>query len=114
LGVISVLLCVVPLLGAPVIYVPVGLLFLAQGETTKAAIVLAVGFIIVSQIDNVLKPLFIGSKVALHPLAIFVSVLGGIAVFGPIGLMVGPMVLSILLGLYDHIAEVRPQQEVEA
>lgn len=114
LGAISVLLCVVPLLGAPVIYVPVGLLFLAQGEATKAAIVLAVGFLIVSQIDNVLKPFFIGSKVALHPLAIFVSVLGGIAVFGPIGLMVGPMVLSILLGLYDHLAEATPEPATEA
>ncbi len=111
LGAISVLLCVVPLLGAPVIYVPVGLLFLAQGETTKAAVVLAVGFLIVSQIDNVLKPFFIGSKVALHPLAIFVSVLGGIAVFGPIGLMVGPMVLSILLGLYDYVNGNRPVGE---
>jgi predicted PurR-regulated permease PerM len=102
LGFFSVILCIIPLLGAPVVYIPVGLLFLAQGDVTKASIVFAVGFLIVSQIDNVLKPVFIGTQVSLHPLAIFFFVLGGIGLFGPIGLVVGPMILTILLALYDY------------
>ncbi len=102
LGFISVVLCIVPLLGAPIIYIPVGLLFLAQGDLTKAAIVFGVGFLIVSQIDNVLKPYFIGNQVSLHPLAIFFFVLGGISLFGPIGLMVGPMILTLFLALVDY------------
>ena len=112
LGFISVLLCIVPLLGAPVIYVPVGLLFLAQGETTKALVVLGVGFLVVSQIDNLLKPFLIGSRVALHPLAIFFFVLGGISFVGPIGLMVGPMVLVILLTLYDYFQELMGARDI--
>jgi predicted PurR-regulated permease PerM len=102
LGFISVVLCIVPLLGAPIIYIPVGLLFLAQGDVTKALVVMGVGFLIVSQIDNVLKPYFIGNQVQLHPLAIFFFVLGGISLFGPIGLMVGPMVLTLFLALVDY------------
>ena len=102
LGFISVVLCIVPLLGAPIIYVPIGLLFLAQGDATKAAVIFGVGFLIVSQIDNVLKPYFIGNQVQLHPLAIFFFVLGGISLFGPIGLMVGPMVLTLFLALLDY------------
>lgn len=102
LGFISIILCIVPLLGAPIIYIPVGLLFLAQGDFVKAGVVLGVGFLIVSQIDNVLKPLFIGNQVSLHPLAIFFFVLGGISLFGPIGLMVGPMILTIFLALVDY------------
>jgi predicted PurR-regulated permease PerM len=90
-------------LGAPIIYIPVGLLFLVQGDYVKAAVVMGVGFLIVSQIDNVLKPYFIGNQVSLHPLAIFFFVLGGIALFGPIGLMVGPMILTIFLALVDYV-----------
>ena len=102
LGFISVVLCIVPLLGAPIIYIPVGLLFLAQGDFTKAAVVMGVGFLIVSQIDNLLKPYLIGNQVQLHPLAIFFFVLGGISLFGPIGLMVGPMILTLFLALVDY------------
>ncbi|HLO98864.1 MAG TPA: AI-2E family transporter [Fimbriimonas sp.] len=103
LGFVSIILCVVPMLGAPIIYLPVAVFFLAQGDTTKALVVLFVGFAIVSQIDNLLKPLFISNQVSLHPLAIFFFVLGGITVFGPIGLVVGPTILTILLGLFDYI-----------
>jgi predicted PurR-regulated permease PerM len=102
LGFISVVLCIVPLLGAPIIYIPIGLLFLAQGDITKAAVVMGVGFLIVSQIDNLLKPYLIGNQVQLHPLAIFFFVLGGISLFGPIGLMVGPMILTLFLALVDY------------
>lgn len=103
LGFVSIILCIVPMLGAPVVYFPVALFFLAQGDITKAIIVLVVGFGLVSNIDNLLKPVFISNQVKLHPLAIFFFVLGGIAVFGPIGLVVGPTILTILLGLFDFI-----------
>lgn len=105
LGVVSAVLCVIPLLGAPVVYIPVGLLLLAQGETKGALIVLGVGFGLVSQIDNILKPFFIGGRVNLHPMAIFFSILGGVLLVGPIGVMAGPMALTVLLELQDVIRE---------
>jgi predicted PurR-regulated permease PerM len=107
LGVVSAILCIIPLLGAPVIYIPVGLFLLSQGKTTEALIVLGVGFIIVSQIDNVIKPFLIGNQVNLHPMAIFFAILGGIIVFGPIGVMAGPMLLTILIALQDVVRQAR-------
>lgn len=107
LGFFSIILSIIPLLGAPVIYIPVGLVFLIQGDYVKAGVVLGVGFLLVSQIDNILKPFFIGNQVSLHPLAIFFFALGGIALFGPIGLMVGPVILSVLLLIYDYIVELK-------
>ena len=103
LGVISGMLCIIPLLGAPVIYIPVGLLLFVQGRTTEAMIVLAVGFLIVSQIDNVIKPFLIGGRVDLHPMAIFFAILGGVVLVGPIGVMAGPMLLTVLLALQDVV-----------
>ncbi len=105
LGVVSAILCIIPLLGAPVIYIPVGLFLLSQGKTTEALIVLGVGFVIVSQIDNVVKPFLIGGQVNLHPMAIFFSILGGIVVIGPIGVMAGPMILTILIALQDVVRQ---------
>jgi predicted PurR-regulated permease PerM len=105
LGVISVLLCIIPLLGAPVIYFPVGVSLLLQGDMMGAAKVLGVGILLVSQIDNVLKPFFIGGRAKLHPLAIFFSILGGVLLIGPIGVMAGPMTLTLLLALQEVVRE---------
>jgi len=107
LGVISAVLCIIPLLGAPVVYIPVGLILLAQGKVTEALVILGVGFIIVSNIDNVLKPFLIGGRANLHPVAIFFSILGGVFLFGPIGVMAGPMVLTVLLSVIEVLREMR-------
>lgn len=109
LGLVTTVLCVIPLLGAPVIYIPVGLSMLLQNNFSGAAWVLIGGFGIVSQIDNVLKPFLIGSRVNLHSMGVFFSILGGILVFGPVGLMVGPMVLSIMNAFIELILEMRAE-----
>lgn len=105
LGFFSILLCIIPLLGAPVLYIPVGLVLIASGNLTGGLAVLGVGFLIVSQIDNVLKPILIGGRANLHPMATFFSVLGGVMFFGPVGLMAGPMVLAVLLALIEVLRE---------
>ncbi|MBL8048482.1 MAG: AI-2E family transporter [Chthonomonas sp.] len=115
-GVVTTVLCIIPLLGAPVIYIPLGLTFIMSRNYGSAAIVLIGGFLVVSQIDNVIKPFLIGNKIGISPMGVFFSILGGIIVFGPVGLMVGPMLLATILFFLDLIAEMRsPQAEpVEA
>jgi predicted PurR-regulated permease PerM len=111
LGVVSAILCIIPLLGAPVIYIPIGLWLISQGQVTQGAVILGVGFVIVSQIDNVIKPFLIGGQVNLHPMAIFFAILGGVVVFGPIGVMAGPMLLTVLIALQDVVREARSTEE---
>ena len=101
LGVACAVMAIIPLLGTPVIYIPVAALLLAQGKTWQGFVVLGVGFLIVSQVDNVLKPFLIGGRTNLHPMAIFFSILGGVLLIGPIGVMAGPMLLTILLALIE-------------
>lgn len=105
LGVFSILLCIIPLLGAPVLYIPVGLFFLLQGDLKSALIILGVGGLIVSQIDNVLKPIFIAGRANLHPMLVFFAILGGVLLVGPIGVMAGPMLLTILLAVGEVTRE---------
>jgi predicted PurR-regulated permease PerM len=105
LGVASVILCIVPLLGAPVLYVPVSIALFVQGNLQGALIVLLTGIVIVSNIDNFLKPFFISERVNLHPMGIFFSILGGVLMIGPIGVMAGPMLLTFVLAMQDIVRE---------
>lgn len=96
-GVATIIACMVPMLGGPIVYAPIGLLLLTQGKTWQGVLVLGVGFGLISQIDNLLRPFFIGAKTNLHPMAIFFSLLGGVLVWGPLGLFLGPMLLTVVL-----------------
>ena len=107
LGLLTFGVSLVPILGAPLVYIPVaGWLFL-QGNTIGGIVLLVAGILIVSQVDNVLRPLIVGQRVALHPFAVFLFILGGAAVIGPVGLMAGPMILALLIGVRDLILETR-------
>lgn len=102
-SVVTIVLCWIPLLGAPLIYVPMSLLLISQDRLVPGLLLLAFGFGVVSQIDNLLKPLVIGARTQLHTMAVFFSLLGGVLVMGPIGLFAGPIVLTVVLSLYDIV-----------
>jgi len=112
LGALSVLFSCIPLLGTPMVYIPVALSLLIGGRTSEAIGLLLFGFLIVSQIDNVLRPFFIGARVPLHPIAIFFSLLGGVLLIGPVGLMVGPMLLTVGMFLLEVLREQLKEGEV--
>ncbi len=105
LGLVSAVLCIIPLLGAPALYIPIGAGLLATGNAKGGLIVLLVGFLIVSQVDNVLKPFLISGRASLHPMAVFFAILGGTLLVGPIGVMAGPMLLTLVLGLLEALRE---------
>lgn len=100
------LMALVPFLGAASVWVPCAVYLGVVDERWTAAIVLAVyGAAIVSSIDNVIKVYVLHGRSTLHPLFALLSVLGGIKVFGPIGILVGPMVvvfLQTLLEILNH------------
>lgn len=104
-GVATILLCTIPLLGAPIIYVPMALVKFSEGNYPAGIGMLIFGFLIISQIDNILRPFVIGARTAFHPMAVFFSLLGGVLAMGPIGIMAGPMLLTLLLALQDIVRE---------
>jgi predicted PurR-regulated permease PerM len=68
-------------------------------------LILGAGFFVISMIDNVLRPILIGKDVAMHPLLIFLSTLGGIVIFGFSGFVIGPIITSMLLAIWDMYDE---------
>ena len=93
-GVISTFLSFLPVLGAPIIFVPAALIELANGHTTAGYGLLAWGFILVINIDNVIRFLIAKRVGNIHPIITVIGVVIGIPVFGIMGLVFGPLLLS--------------------
>lgn len=111
---VTIILCAIPLLGAPVVYVPLAIILMAQGNWAGGIGLAAWGFIVISNVDNFLRPFIIGSRVQLHPMAVFFSLLGGVFALGPVGLMAGPVLLTVALALQDVIREKMNLERAEA
>jgi len=90
-----------PVVGAAIIWIPAAIVLLAQGNVGKGIFLLLWGTFAISTVDNIIRPWVIGGRTRLPMLLIFFSVLGGVKVFGFIGLVLGPVVLSIGLTLLE-------------
>lgn len=94
---LTMVLALVPFTGAAAVWIPVSLYLYFFQDSTSAAIGLALyGFLIISTVDNIIKPLVLHGQSKLHPLLALLSVLGGIQALGPIGIIVGPMAVVFL------------------
>jgi len=91
----------IPLLGAFAVWGPATVYLFIQGEVLKGIILAIVGVFGISLIDNILKPIIIGSRTKMPILVIFFSVLGGIKLFGLIGLIIGPLVLALFVSVVE-------------
>ena len=97
-GVVMALFCLLPL-GAWVVWLPAAILLAVGGSVGRALIVAGLGFGIVSAIDNILRPALLSGRARMNGLLILISLLGGIRVFGPLGLVLGPILLATAVAL---------------
>jgi predicted PurR-regulated permease PerM len=95
-GAIMIVLSFIPFLGTPIVWLPAGIIELMSGHYVVGVGVLVVGTLIVMNIDNVLKPRLIGGRARLSTPTVLLGVLGGLALFGFIGLVLGPLILALL------------------
>jgi predicted PurR-regulated permease PerM len=100
-GVVMIFLSMIPMLGAFVVWVPAAIYLLATGHYVKAIFLVLWGTLVIGMIDNFLRPKLVGSRTKLHELAVFFAVLGGLQVFGVLGIVMGPVVLAITMTLVE-------------
>jgi predicted PurR-regulated permease PerM len=98
-GIVTILICMIPLLGAPAGYVPVSLYLFFDGRWVQGVILLGIGFGIISNVDNFVRPIVIGNRTELPYIAIFFGLLGGVFAFGAVGIVAGPVIISVSLSL---------------
>lgn len=109
-GVVMGFLCLMPF-GAWVVWLPASLALWANGSPGRALLLAALGFGIVSSVDNVLRPVLLAGRTQMNGLLVFVSLLGGIAAFGALGLVLGPVVVASVQALLGAYLE-RPRRSV--
>lgn len=114
-GVVMGFCSFIPVFGAALVYVPAAALLIFQGSIIKAIILLGLGFGVVSTIDNLVRPMFISGRTEMHTLVLFVSILGGLKVFGLLGLVMGPVLAAIFVSFFNfYLAEMRRIRAAEA
>ena len=100
-GVVMALLAIVPVLGAFLVWIPAALFLLLDGSWEKALILALWGALVVGTVDNLLRPVLVGRRLKQHTVLAFLSVVGGLIVFGAAGLILGPVTLTITTALLE-------------
>ena len=103
-GTVMAFFSLVPVFGATLIWLPAAILLIMNGQMFQGIFLLLWGTLFISTIDNIFSALFIGNRVKLNPMLVFLSVLGGIGLFGLVGIIFGPLILTIFL-TFLHIYE---------
>lgn len=111
-GVVMALACLLPF-GAGVVWLPAAIYLMATGSVTKGIVLIAIGAGLVGMVDNVLRPLLLSERVHMNGLVIFVSLLGGLNVFGLLGIVLGPIVVVTALALVQSYVDTVPDDDLQ-
>ena len=104
-GVLATVLAVLPIVGTTLVWFPAACMLLLSGHSIKGVVLLIWGITVVHPVDNILRPYLIGGRVKLSTLYVFFAIIGGSKVFGALGLVVGPLLLAITVGLLTVLRE---------
>jgi predicted PurR-regulated permease PerM len=100
-GALMAALSLFPVVGAFVIWLPAALILVLAGDWKHALILVAWGVLVIHPIDNLLGPVLVGSTLHLHTILMFFSIIGGLAAFGPSGIVLGPVIIAVAVALTE-------------
>jgi len=96
LGVMTAFATLIPSVGTAFVWIPVALIYFLTGHIVKGIFVVAWGILVVGILDNIVRPYIVGSKADMPFLWLFLGILGGLEVFGLLGLLLGPIIVGII------------------
>lgn len=111
-GVLMAFLSLLPAVGAGIVWAPVAVYFLFSGAVWQGVILTAFGVCVIGLVDNLLRPLLVGKDTRLPDYLILVSTLGGLAVFGLNGFVIGPLIAALFVSSWGIFTNTRPQVQL--
>ncbi len=100
-GMLMVVFSVIPALGPALIWLPAALFLIIQGHTWSGILLILWGAIVIGNIDNLLRPRLVGKDAQMPDLMILFGTLGGLAMFGMVGIIIGPIIAGLFISLWD-------------
>jgi len=94
-------LSLLPALGAALVWLPVAIYYLASGAAWRGVVLLAYGVLVISLVDNFVRPFLVGKDTKMPDYVVLISTLGGIAIFGANGFVIGPMIAAMFMAVWD-------------
>ncbi|AGA65488.1 hypothetical protein BPP43_00640 [Brachyspira pilosicoli P43/6/78] len=104
---LTIIASFMPIIGTTIIWIPLGVLFIINGEILRAIIFLVVSWFFITIPDNFVRPLLLGNRIELHPLFIFFAILGGVLFFGLSGIILGPLTFILFFEIMRMYNEER-------
>jgi predicted PurR-regulated permease PerM len=100
-GIIMAFFSIIPGLGSSIIWLPTAIILLLTGQIWQGIMIIIVGLLVISTIDNLIRPILVGKDTQMHPALILFSTIGGIAVFGISGFVIGPIIAALFLAFWE-------------
>jgi|SRR5665648_303741 len=110
-GVVMAFLSLLPAVGAAVVWLPVALYLLATGAVWQGVVLIAFGAGVIGLVDNVLRPYLVGKDTAMPDYVVLISTLGGIAIFGLNGFVVGPLIAAMFIAVWGISSRATPSSQ---
>jgi predicted PurR-regulated permease PerM len=106
-GVLAMLAALVPLVGSSLVWVPAAFVLIAHNRVGAALFLAFWGLVVVSVVDNIVRPLVVSGRAQISTLPVLLGLVGGLATFGAIGIILGPVVIALALALFRFAEEER-------
>jgi predicted PurR-regulated permease PerM len=106
-GVVMAFLSLLPAVGAALIWLPVAIYFLVTGAIWQGIVLIAFGVLVIGLVDNLLRPILVGKDTKLPDYVVLVSTLGGMAIFGLNGFVIGPLIAAMFMAVWEIFAASR-------
>lgn len=110
-AVVMAFLSLLPAVGAGLVWGPVAIYFFATGEISKGVVLGAYGVVVIGLVDNVLRPLLVGKDTKMPDYVVLISTLGGMALFGLSGFVLGPAIAALFMASWELFTSMQEQEE---
>jgi predicted PurR-regulated permease PerM len=100
-GVLMGALSLIPMIGPAFVWIPAGAVLIATDSTVRGVLLLLFGLLVISTVDNIIRAVLVSGRARVHPLVVFFGVLGGVLMFGAVGILVGPVLIVAAAALME-------------
>jgi predicted PurR-regulated permease PerM len=112
-AVLMTILSLLPAVGSGLVWLPVAIYFLVTGAIWQGAVLIAYGALVIGLVDNVLRPLLVGKDTKMPDYVVLISTLGGLAIFGLNGFVMGPVIAAMFMAAWDIFSASRARMQIE-